>query len=104
LLNKSIDVQNEDVLYNWTNMASMSISKVGKPFRAAKEMLFVTIQTLIDVCSKTGSSIADLFASTGMCPSSRNSFSIFASNIVSNHLSPCRQHYQGLGAISWLWS
>jgi hypothetical protein len=31
-----------------------------------------------------------------MCPSSRNSFSIFASNIMSNHLSPSMQHCHGL--------
>jgi len=74
----------------------MSISKAGKPFRAVKEMHFVIVQALIDVYSKIGYFIADLFAPIGMCPSSRNSFSIFASNIVSNHLSPCKQHCQGL--------
>jgi len=96
LVNKSIDVQNEDVLYNWTSRASMSISKVSMPFKALKEIHFVIVQALIDVCSKTTSSIADLSTSTSMCPSSRNSFSIFASNIVSNHLSPCKQHCQGM--------
>ncbi len=42
-VNNSIDVQNEDMLYNWTNRASMSISKVGRPFRVAKEMDLATI-------------------------------------------------------------
>jgi len=42
-VNNSIDVQNEDMLYNWTNRASMSISKVGRPFRVAKEMDPATI-------------------------------------------------------------
>jgi hypothetical protein len=31
-----------------------------------------------------------------MCPSLKNSFSIFASKIMSKHLSPCGQQYQGL--------
>jgi hypothetical protein len=38
----------------------------------------------------------DLSTSTSMCLSLKKSFSIFASKIMSNHLSPCGQHYQGL--------
>ncbi len=37
-VNNSIDVWNEDMLYKWTNMASMFISKAGRPFRVIKEM------------------------------------------------------------------
>jgi hypothetical protein len=37
-VNNYIDVWNEDMLYNWTNRAFMSISKVDKPFKAAKGM------------------------------------------------------------------
>ncbi len=37
-VNNSIDVQNEDVLYNWMDKAIMFISKVDKPFKVAKEM------------------------------------------------------------------
>jgi hypothetical protein len=88
-MNNSIDVQNKDVLYNWMDRASMSISTADRPFRAAKEMHPFTIQDLIDVCSKTKSFVADLSASIGMCSFSKKSFTIFASKFVSNHLSPC---------------
>jgi hypothetical protein len=50
----------------------MSISKVDRPFRVVKEMHLAIVQVLIDVYSKIGSSIADLFASTSMCPFSKN--------------------------------
>jgi hypothetical protein len=41
-LQKGINVSKEDVLYNWTDMSSMSMSRIGKPFRAAKEFLPLT--------------------------------------------------------------
>jgi hypothetical protein len=94
------------VLYNWMDRASMSISKVGRPFKAIKEMHFATIHALIDVCSKTRSFVADLSTSTSMC-FSKNPFSIFTSKIVSNHLPPYRQHCQGLPkpwVPSWFWN
>ncbi len=93
-MNNFIDVQNEDVLHNWTDRASMSISKVRRPFRAAKEIHLVTIQALIDIYSRTRS--VDLSTSLGMCLSSKNPSSISMSNFLSNHLSPYMQHYQGL--------
>jgi hypothetical protein len=37
-VNNFIDVQNEYVLYDWIDRTSMSISKVGRPFKAIKEM------------------------------------------------------------------
>jgi len=74
----------------------MFISKARKPFRATKEMHLATIQALINVYSKIRSFVVDLSTFTNMCPSSKNSFIIFASKKLSNHLSPCRQHCQGL--------
>jgi hypothetical protein len=74
----------------------MLISKVGKPFKVTKEMHLATIQTLIGIYSKTWSFVVDLFTSIDMCFSSNNSFLTSVSNIVSNHLSPCKQHFQGL--------
>ncbi len=85
-VNNAIDVWNEDVLYNWMDRASMSLSKAGGPFKASKEMHLVMVQTLINVYSKTGSYVANLFISIGMCPSSRNCF-----QSLHRHLSPCRQ-------------
>jgi hypothetical protein len=61
------------MLYNWMNRASMFISKANRPFKAIKEMHFATIYALIDVYSKTRSSVVDLYASTCMCLSSKNS-------------------------------
>ncbi len=37
------NVSNEAMLYNWTDRASMFISKVGKPFKVANEMHPITI-------------------------------------------------------------
>ncbi len=42
-VNNFINVSNEDVLYNWTDKASISISKVGIPFNDVKEMHLATI-------------------------------------------------------------
>ncbi len=73
-VNNVVDVCNENVLYNQMDRAYMSISKVGKPFKVVKEMHIVTVQALINIYSKNASYVADLFISTGMCPSSRNVF------------------------------
>jgi hypothetical protein len=94
-MKKSIDVWNEDVLCNWMDKASMFVSKADKPFEAIKEMHPSTIQALINVCSKIGSSIMDLFASTNMC-SSKTSFTIFESKNLFDHFSPYKQHCQSL--------
>ncbi len=67
-MNNGIDVCGENVLYNWMDRASMFISKVGIPFRAAKEMYLVVVQALINDYSKIGS--CDLFTSIGKSPSS----------------------------------
>ncbi len=56
-VNNFTDVRNEVVLYNWTDRASMFISKADRPFRATKEMHLAIVQALINVCSKIGSSI-----------------------------------------------
>ncbi len=66
-VNNSIDVWNEDVLYYWTDRAFMFISKANNPFGTTKEMHHVIVHALINVCSKIGSSIADLSTSTSMC-------------------------------------
>jgi hypothetical protein len=66
--------------------ASMFVSKVGRPFRATKEMHLAIIQALINVYSKIGFFVANLSASIGMCLSSKKSFSSSPSKVVSNHL------------------
>ncbi len=65
-LQKDINVQEEDVIYNWMDMSSMMMSKVGKPFWVAKEIHSFMLQALIGVCSKAGSFVIDLFASTSL--------------------------------------
>jgi hypothetical protein len=76
--------------------AFMSISKVGKPFKVVKEMHLTIIQALINFYFKIGSYVVNLFASTSTCSSSKNSFTIFSSKNLFDHLSPCRQHCQGM--------
>jgi hypothetical protein len=95
-----MDVRNEDVLYNWIDRAFMFISKGIRPFKVAKEMHLIIIQALIDLCSKIGSFIVDLSASTCMCFFSKNSIIISASKFLSDHLSLYMQTikaYQTLG-------
>jgi hypothetical protein len=87
-VNNSIDVWNEDVLYNWMDRDSMSISKPVNPLRLQRKCILLLF--LINVYSKIGPFVANLFASTCMCSSSKNSFTVFASKKLSNHLSPCR--------------
>ncbi len=80
------------MLYNRTDKVSTFISKVNVPFKARKEMHPSNFQALIDVCSKIGSSIADLSVFTSMCSFFKKSFTIFTSKKFSNHFSPCKQH------------
>jgi hypothetical protein len=62
-----------------------------------KEMHPFIVQALINICSKIGSFVVDLFTSTNMCLTfSKKSFTISTSKNLSNHLSPYRQHSQGL--------
>ncbi len=56
-VNNFTNVRNEVVLYNWTDRASMFISKADRPFKIAKEMHLAIVQALINVCSKIGSSM-----------------------------------------------
>jgi hypothetical protein len=51
---------------------------------------------MIDVCSKKGSFVMDLSASTSMYSFSRNSFTISSSKKHFGHLSPYKQHSQAL--------
>ncbi len=44
----------------------MMMSKVGKPFWATKKVHVLTLQTLIEVCSKASSFVVDLFGSIGL--------------------------------------
>jgi hypothetical protein len=42
-LQKDINIHEEDILYNWTNMSSMSMLKIGKSFRVAKKFHPLTL-------------------------------------------------------------
>jgi hypothetical protein len=63
---KDINVQEEEVIYNWMDMSSTMMSTVGKPFWVAKEMHSFMLQALIGVCSKAGSFVIDLSTSIGL--------------------------------------
>lgn len=63
-MHKGINVPKEDVIYNWTDMSSMTMSKAKKLFWATKKVHSPMLQAFSEVCSKAGSFVVDLFAST----------------------------------------
>lgn len=67
-LQKGINVLEKDVLYNWTDMSSLSMSKTRKPFRASREFHPLTFHVFIEVCSRVRSFIVDLSTSTSLFP------------------------------------
>ncbi len=72
----SIDVWNEDVLYNWTDRAFLSTSKSANPLEPQR--ICILLFFLINVYSKIGSFVANLFASISTCFPSKKSFTVFA--------------------------
>ncbi len=64
LLQKGVNVWNEDVFYNYIDASSMSKSKNGRPFWVGKEVHHVTLQALIKVYYQSRSLVVDLFTST----------------------------------------
>ncbi len=84
LLQKGVNVQNEDILYNYHNVSSMSKSKNGRPFWMAKKIHPVIFQALIKTYFQLISLIMDLFASIGLLKFlSCNSFLAFIPIFVS---------------------
>lgn len=66
LLQKGMNVIEENVLYNGMNMSSVCTSKPRKPFWATKEFHLLTFQALIEVCTRTWSFVVHLYASTSL--------------------------------------
>lgn len=59
-----VNVRNENVFYNYIDVSSMSKSKNGRPFQAAKEIHPMTLQALIKVYFQSRSLVVALFTST----------------------------------------
>jgi hypothetical protein len=59
-VNNGMDIHCENVLYNWMNRASMSISKSGILFKASKKMHLGMVQASINVYSKIAYCVIDL--------------------------------------------
>ncbi len=92
LLQKGVNVWNEDVLYNYTDVSSMSKSKNGRPFRAAKEIHLVILQALIEVYYQLRSLVMDLSTFIGLFRFlSFNSFHTFIPIFVSYFHAPNKQ-------------
>jgi hypothetical protein len=56
----------EDVLYNWINNTTMTVSSCGKPFRAGKKMHPLTLEALIGTCLKSKPFVVDFATSIDM--------------------------------------
>ncbi len=92
LLQKGVNVWNENILYNYTDVFSMNKSKNGRPFRAAKEIHLVTFQALIEICFQSRSLVVDLSTSTGLLKFlSFSYFLAFIPIFVSNFHAPSKQ-------------
>jgi hypothetical protein len=92
LLQKGVNVWNEDVFYNYIDLFSMKKSKNGRPFQVAKEIHPMTLQASIKVCFQSRSLVMDLFASTRSLKFlSDNSFIVFIPIFVSNFHAPSKQ-------------
>jgi hypothetical protein len=91
LLQKGVNVWNEDVFYNYIDASSMSKSKNGRPFQTVKEIL-VTLQALIEIHSQSKSLVVDLSTSTSSLRFfSFRSFLAFIPIFVSNFHAPSKQ-------------
>ncbi len=91
LLQKGVNVQNENLLYNYTDVSSMNNSKNGRPFWAAKEIYPMTLQALIEVCFQLRSLVVNLSTSIGSFTFlSLSSFLTFIPIFVSNFHAPSR--------------
>lgn len=64
LLQKGANFGNEDVLYNHTNVSSMSKYKNGRPLWVTKVIHHVILQALIEVCFQLISLVVNFFVFT----------------------------------------
>jgi hypothetical protein len=66
LLQKGVNVQNDDIIYNYIDASSMNKSKNGRPFQATKEIHLVILQALIEIYSQSRSLVVDLSTCTSL--------------------------------------
>jgi hypothetical protein len=60
LVERGINLETEDVLYNYTDVTSMTRSQTRQAFRVVKDFNVITLQTFIDVCSPPNFAVVDL--------------------------------------------
>jgi hypothetical protein len=60
LVERGINHEDEDMLYNYIDMTSMTKSQIGWAFKVVKEFHAITLQALMDVCSPPDSIVVDL--------------------------------------------
>ncbi len=67
LVKRRINPKVEDVMYNYTNVTSMTKSQTGWAFKAAKEFHVITLQAFINVCSPPNCMVVDLKCKMAIC-------------------------------------
>lgn len=67
LVERGINHEVEDVLYNYTNATSMTQSQTKQAFKAMKEFHVITLQAFIDVCLPLDFVVVDLNCGTSTC-------------------------------------
>lgn len=77
MLNNGFKVHIEDIFYNYTNLTLMTMSKVGHPLKAVKEMHTLTLQAFIHACFVSSVLVVDL-----NCGTCQNNFSFFVTSNV----------------------
>jgi hypothetical protein len=60
LVERGINHEAKDVLYDYTNATSMTRSQIGQAFRATKEFHVVKLQVCINVCLPLDFVVVDL--------------------------------------------
>jgi hypothetical protein len=66
LVERGINLEVEDVLYNYTDVTSTTRSHTRRAFKAMKEFYVITLQILINVCSPPNSIIVDFNCGMGI--------------------------------------
>jgi hypothetical protein len=67
LVERAINLEAKDVLYNYNNVTSITRSQTGRAFKVTKEFHVITLQVFINVFLPLDSAIVDLNCGTSIC-------------------------------------
>ncbi len=67
LVERGINLEYEDVLYNQTDVTSITRSQIGQAFKTTKEFHVITLQAFVDVCLPLDFTIVDFNCGTCTC-------------------------------------